>query len=151
MTDTADPEPVETTDSEDTEVLLADPEDYHQAQRLREIHEARRNVHTVLNNIKGFTGSDEHTNQQLDLADAVTLYASEILPPANAADLDTGFDLDLPWDDLEEYTVRMGRDPDREESIPGYPYHNAVFQKCNALLAEMKPLIEEDDASEWEV
>lgn len=148
MSDT-DPEPVDTADTEDTEILLADPDDYHQAQRLREIHEARRNVHTTLNKVDGFTDEKTHHKQRANLSHAVVLYASELLPPANAADLDTSLS-GLPWDSIEHYVHAMGADPEDAEAA-AYNYHNLVFQRCNALLAEMKPLIEQDDTDEWEV
>lgn len=145
MSDT-EPEPIETTDAEDAEILLADPEDYHQAQRLREIHEARRNVHTVLNSIERYTGSSEHRRQKFDLADAVTLYASELLPLMKQADFDTTLPDSLPWDNIEQYTLVLGR----AEDI-GYNHHHMVFQQCNVALAKIKPLVQEDDTDEWEV
>ncbi|QLH82793.1 hypothetical protein [Halosimplex pelagicum] len=138
----------DTEEIEDDTLALADPDDYHRSQRLREIHKARRNVHDTLNSIERFNSSSDHSRQQLNLADAVSLYASELLPPATDADLDTTLPDAVPWDTLEEYARLLGHGKDADVT---YQHHNIIFQECNRLLADLKPLIEDNDSDEWEV
>lgn len=148
-----DPEPVESTDRKDADVLLADPEDYHNAQRLREIHEARRNVHTVLNEIEMYTSSKDHIEQKHRLANAVAAYLAELEPLVHQTDHDLEYEDDtLPWDSALEYASTLGQyNEDGDLEVVGYTRSMHTFQMANQFLAEVKPLITEDDTDEWEV
>jgi hypothetical protein len=135
----ADPEPVDTTDAEDAEILLADPDDYHQTQRLREIHEARRNVH------KSLRGKDIEPHE---IQYAVAAYGVELQPLMRKVEFNTDLPDTLPWDDIDAYLDRFGG---HNEPTNYVNYHTFVFRRLNALLADVKPLLEEDDTDEWEV
>jgi hypothetical protein len=145
MTDTdatttdTDPEPLDTTDADDAQLLLADPDDYHRAQRLREIHQARRQVHTAIN-------ADGGTDTT-DVRNATVLYALEVLPLIHGTDFDTDLPDALPWDSIERYVDAFGTYDGR----PTLNYHGFVFQRLNAALAAVRPLIEEDSTDTWEV
>lgn len=141
---------VEEIDEEDQpEYELADPDDYHRKQRLKTIHRRRRHVHSVIEDLERFTSENDHARQRLRLAGAVTGYAAELEPLT----LRTNHQIELPdwvpWDDVNQYTMGMGQAPDGESVT--YQHHVAVFRACNRYLAEVKPLIEEDDEDEWEV
>jgi len=146
----SDRETVETTDSDDAEVMLADPDDYHQAQRLREIHQARREVHNVFTSIDTWTDDDTHNNQRGKLSHAVTAYLVELQPVLRQADVDTSFPHHLPWDSFAEYVTATGIRRDDGE-YAGYQASMAVFELANKRFAKVKPLVEPDDADEWEV
>lgn len=137
------------TESEDAELLIADPDDYHETQRLREIHNARRNVHDTLKQIDRYVQKDEHRIQRGHLANAVTAYVAELEPVLEAAGYDCSFEA-TPWNNLSQYMTTMGRPPDETE-IAGYEYHMFVFRFANEAFAELKPLVTEDETDEWEV
>jgi len=62
------------------EAVLADPDDYHRSQRLRQIHNARRKVHERFTSFDTYTEQAIHNNQKGRLAHAITAYVIEILP-----------------------------------------------------------------------
>jgi len=144
------PEPIDTTDTEDAQLLLADPDDYHQAQRLREIHQARQQVHKTLREIDRYTTSKAHQKQRRALADAVAAYTAELEPLITATDYDDSV-AHGPWETLRQYTTMLGSHPDADEDTPTYQVHMLIFQQANQFLAEVKPLITEDETTEWEV
>jgi hypothetical protein len=150
MSQNADGEPVENVDAEETEVLLADPDDYHQSQRLREIHKARRKVHDKFTNIDTFTEDDIHSNQKGQLAHAVAAYVVELLPIFRQTDTNTALPHPLPWDTLGEYVTTTGFKPDEREYC-GYQVSMSVFETANQRFAEVKPLVEPDETDEWEI
>jgi len=143
-------EPVEHVDSEEAEVLLADPDDYHQSQRLREIHKARRQVHNQFTNAETWTNSDEHKNQRGKLAHAVTAYLVELQPIFRQADVDTSLPPQLPWPDFKNYIMTTGYNPEDDEYC-GYQASMMVFETANQRFAEVKPLVEPDESDEWEI
>lgn len=148
----SEPEPIDTTDSEDADILLADPEDYHRTQRLREIHEARRTVHEVLREIDAYTGRSEHNSQKGKLAHAVTAYITELEPLIHQADVDETLPEGYPWDTLSEYADMMGyHEKDGGGEIAGYHRTMFVFRRANTILSEIKPLLTEEETREWEV
>jgi hypothetical protein len=136
-------------DEEPPGTTLADPDDYHRRQRLKEIHQRRQRVVKVLDDMDPWTGSDEHNRQQLNLAHAVALYVAELEPVAERTDESIELRDALPWDDAAEYADKMGYHGEQE--IPGYQQSNAVYRACNRFLADVKPLIEPDEQTEWEV
>jgi len=144
-----EPTPVDTTDTEDVQLLVNDPDDYHETQRLREIHEARRDVRTTLKDIERFATDHEHNRQQMALADAVTFYISELEELMDATDYDDSLERS-PWPHLGAYADVMGRNPDTDE-IAGYEQSMYVFRQANRFLAEVKPLITEEEENEWTV
>lgn len=151
-TNEPEPEPVDTTDKEDAQVLLADPEDYHHTQRLREIHDARRNVHKTLRQTEGYVPEEKHIAQRARLCIAVTAYITELEPLFDATDAEQTLPDNLPWTDLSEYATTMGAwgKDDKRKKAP-YECSTLVFREANRFLAEVKPLIEEEETKEWEV
>jgi len=138
-------------DDEPTETTLSDPDDYHRRQRLKEIHQRRQRVVKVLDDMDPWTKSDEHSRQRLNLAHAVALYVAELEPIADRTDESIELRDSLPWDDATEYADQMGYYGDDDAQIPGYQKSNAVYRACNQFLADVKPLIEPDEQTEWEV
>jgi len=149
----SDTEPVDTTNAEDAEILLADPNDYHQTQRLKEIHDARRRVHKVLDEINRHTVQKEHDTQRAALADAVAAYVTEIEPLIHKTEFDPSLPDGLPWDDLMRFADTLGHtfDTDDERGKAHYQESIYVFRQCNQFLSKVKPLITEDDTDEWEI
>lgn len=147
-------EPIDTTDAEDAEVLLADPDDYHQAQRLKQIHRARQRVHETLDEIDRYTTSSEHQRQKIALADAVTAYISELEPLMLKMDYDTSLE-GGPWDDLRQYCDLLGYhapvEADTKTEIASYHASMQIFRQANGFLSEVKPLLTEKENNEWEV
>jgi hypothetical protein len=144
----ADAAEIDTVGTEEAQLLVNDPDDYHETQRLREIHEARRDVRTTLKDLSRFATDHEHNEQQMALADAVTFYISELEELMDATDYDDSLDKG-PWDSLRRYATMMGRKSDGE--IAGYEESMFVFREANKFLAEVKPLITEEEESEWTV
>jgi hypothetical protein len=145
-----DPDTAEDTTEEDRpNVELTDPDDYHRKQRLKTIHRRRRHVHTVIEDLERFASTDDHERQRLRLADAVTAYAAELEPLTLRTDNQPEVPDWVPWEDVNQYTMSMGQAPEGESVT--YQHHVAVFRTFNRYLAEVKPLIEEDDSDEWEV
>lgn len=151
-----DTEPFDTTTAEDAQLLLADPDDYHRAQRLRDIHAARRDVRRVLNEIVRYVSDSDHHRQQLNLSDAVTAYISELEPLIEATDYDDSLERG-PWDNLRHYADLMGRYPEdardsrQKNQQAGYEVSTYIYRQCNSFLAEVKPLMEPEDNDTWEV
>ena len=143
-------EPVESVDSEEAEVLLADPDDYHRSQRLREIHKARRQVHDCFTSMETYTTKDTHNNQRGELAHAVSAYLIELLPIFRQTDTDTSLPEQLPWDTFGEYVTTTGHNPVRD-AYSNYQTAMTVFETANQRFAEVKPLVEPDESDEWEI
>jgi hypothetical protein len=143
-------------DDDHDQLALADPDDYHQSRRLKEIHQAREQVHKEVRNLEissQNTGAI-YTDSIQQLAHAVAMYAAELLPLAHHAGMVESGDIDLPdWhahDDLQQTVSKMGIDPDANEPIRRHEAM-AVFRRCNAILANTKPIIEAEENNEWEV
>lgn len=148
--DADDAEPVESINGDDGELLVVDPDDYHEAQRLREIHDARREVHRVHRDIDHYTNDGEHYRQRANLAQAVSAYIYELLPALRAAGVDTSLQSKLKWDNLEAFATAGGRDFDEGE-YPSYQTSMVVFSAANRAFAELKPLVQTDEDDTWEV
>jgi hypothetical protein len=145
-----EPEPVETTDGDEAEVMLADPDDYHQAQRLREIHKARREVHNVFTDIDTYTDENTHNNQRGRLAHAVTAYLVELQPIFRQADVDTSLPNKAGWPNFQSFITATGYKPGLDE-YASYQAAMSVFEIANQRFAEVKPLVEPDETDEWEI
>lgn len=145
------PEP---EDAEEPDIDLADPDDYHRRQRLKEIHKARRHVSDKV--------ADLDVNQKkpgrirtysiTELSHTVAMYVNELLPLMEHADTDPE-DISLPdscfHNNIIEYAKCMGIG---EDGDPVSPHHSMeVYRTCNRILADVKPLITEDDSEKWEV
>lgn len=150
MSEKHDGEPVESVDSDEAEVLLADPDDYHRSQRLREIHKARRQVHDCFTSMETYTSGNTHSNQRGELAHAVSAYLIELLPIFRQTDTDTSLPEPLPWPDFKNYTTTTGYRTDNDEYC-GYQASMMVFETANQRFAEVKPLVEPDESDEWEI
>jgi hypothetical protein len=150
----ADRESVETTGTEEAEVFLADPDDYHQSRRLKEIHTAREHVHKQVRTMDVPDEGDGslYKREVQELSQAVAMYAAELLPLAYQLGMDEAGEIDLPdrhcHDHLAETASRMGMGNDgpmsRNECM-------AAFRLCNSILGAVKPMIEKDESNEWEV
>jgi len=145
-----DGEPIESVNDDEANVLLADPDDYHQSQRLREIHSARRKVHEVFTSMDTYTADTEHNNQRGRLAHAVTAYVVELLPIFRQTEVSTALPPKLEWDTLGEYVTTTGYDRTADE-YAGYQASMFVFEQANQRFAEVKPLVEPDETDEWEI
>jgi hypothetical protein len=155
----SEPEPVDKIESEEAELLINDPDDYHEAQRLREIHDARREVHKVLRDIERYAAYEDHCRQRMDLADAVTAYIAELEPLMDATGWEDSVEK-TDWPSLRGFATMMGRLPEPVEAPhPGHDeYHVAsyessmfIFRQANRFFDEIKPLVEEEETTEWEV
>lgn len=158
---TDDPEPVDTERT--AQILLDDPDDYHQTQRLREIHDTRRYVMRVLSEAS-MRGDNQDTRKRL--AYAVAGYTAELEPLFNQSDKNDDLPKSLPWETVAEFTAKLGRKATQSnttttfkrgnDSQPNKPQYGsveetmAVFRKANDLLAEVKPLVD-GESDEWEV
>jgi hypothetical protein len=140
-------------DDEPNETSLTDPDDYHHRQRLKEIHQRRQQVAKHLDKSEPFTSNKEHNQQKGKLANAVALYIAELEPIEKRTDAEIELRDKLPWDDAAEFADKMGHldDGDGGISVAGYGQSHAVYRACNEFLAEVKPLIEEEENTEWEV
>lgn len=142
---------IDTVDTEEARLLINDPDDYHEAQRLREIHEARRDVRTTLKKIERYANKDEHRRQRMALADAVSFYISELEELLDATGYDDSMDR-TEWPSLRFYATTMGRRrPDSDGAMAGYEESMYVYRQANQFLASVKPLITEEEETEWTV
>jgi hypothetical protein len=160
-TPTNDPEPVDTERT--AQILLDDPEDYHQTQRLREIHDTRRYVMRVLSEAS-MRGEDRGSRKRI--AYAVAGYTAELEPLFNQTEKNDDLPKGLPWDTVAEFTANLGRRQTQSNVTTTFNRGNdsqpdkqqygtveqtmAVFRKANDLLAEVKPLVD-GESDEWEV
>lgn len=151
MSDTKDGMEIEPDDAEDKEVLLADPDDYHRAQRLREIHERHRRVYRVLDEIERM--SSNHTKQKLNLADAVAAYIAEVEQILHDADREVELPENFPFENIDHYATNIGEyyDEDGNHTIASYRVSLSMFRRVKNTFEKVKPLIEPDDADEWDV
>ena len=144
-----DAEPLEEVDEAEAEMMVVDPEEYHESQRLREIHQARQQVTNVLQEIETYAKPPAHNQQRGNLALAVSAYYAELEPliiKTDAAPLELPDE--LPWDTIHEYGTAMGWG---EDDRADYEVSMFVFRRLNQFLADVKPLIKPDESTEWEV
>jgi hypothetical protein len=144
-----DAEPLVEIDEGEAEMIFVDPEEYHESQRLREIHQARKQITNVLQEIETFAKNPDHRRQKGNLAFAVSAYYAELEPLIIATDA-APLELPdkLPWDTIGEYGTAMGYgEGDRAD----YQVSMFVFRRLNQFLADVKPLIKPDESTEWEV
>jgi hypothetical protein len=130
---------------------ITDPDQYHERERLREIHDARQTVHKILRDINPYTQTSEHEQQKGRLAHAVSAYIAELEPLFIATDVDTELPEPMPWDTLESYADTLGTRYDKEDpETPSYKVSTYIFRQANAAFAEIKPVVD-DETDEWEV
>jgi len=147
-----DPDPEDAEEEPDIE--LADPDDYHRRQRLKEIHDARQEVAQKVADLdihERKTGEIRWYSIQ-ELSHATAMYVNELLPLIEHTDVSEE-DMSLPdgcyHDDITQYAKSMGVGDDNK---PVNPTHSLeVYRTCNQILADVKPLITDDEADEWEV
>jgi hypothetical protein len=149
-----------TEEPEDREIDLADPDDYHRRQRLKEIHQARQRVHKVIDDFERAKQPREKRQQNRELCHAVAMYIAELEPIIEDVATDVTLPERYPWDDAPDFAHKMGVVPDSWEPPEDYD-HNPdyspkatslhIFRICNRVLSDVKPLITDDDADEWEV
>lgn len=165
-----DAQPIDTTDAEDAQLLLADPDDYHRAQRLKEIHDARRQAAKARREAADKYDDirhpeDRRNRQHAYLGRRVHQYGIELEPLIDATNVDTEWPDNLPWLTFADYLDSMGYVPgDCPAAISGrkapedgktYPtegkFTTIVYRYLNRVLAEVRPIIEEDTDTKWEV
>lgn len=144
------PDPEDADPEEEPDTDLADPDDYHRKQRLKEIHKARQRVGEVVHDNEGVTGKDQHTEQKLKLAEAVSLYIAELEPLIYDTEFDVELPDSMPWDTVHEFADKRGYRPD-EESHAHYIHSMKIYRELNRFLSRVKPLVEEQENNEWEV
>jgi hypothetical protein len=134
------------------EIDLADPDDYHRRQRLKEIHKCRQRVHKTLDSTDRYTRLSEHKKQTNSLIDAVALYIAELEPLIERTEASPELPESIPWDTVTEYADKLGSYMDDGQHEKAHYAHSLkVFRACNRYLAEVRPIIEENDTDEWEV
>jgi hypothetical protein len=143
-------------DSEDSDDKpqqeLADPDDYHRRQRLKEIHKRRQQVSKTLDETDRYVKTKEHEKQKSHLIDAVTAYIAELEPLIERTDAEPEVPEAMPWDTVGEFADKLGtHQRDGRQEKAHYAHTLKVYRACNQYLAEVKPLITEDDTDEWEV
>jgi hypothetical protein len=175
-TDTTDTDaPTMTNDDDAPELHFADPDDYHRTRRLKQIHQAREAVRRRRDDFNASGNSKQQRIRLKRLAAAVAAYVDELLPLLDASDADDPLaptDDDLgddrnphrvgvpdEWVSLHDYAAASGRL--RDDHPKQSPFnrtraatartHIAVFRAANALLADLRPMIEEEETTEWEV
>jgi hypothetical protein len=151
------PEPDDTAE-EEPEIDLADPDDYHRKQRLKEIHKARQRVHKAIEQAEHSKKRKVNRAQRRDLAYAVSMYVSELEPIIRDTDADVTLPDKYPFDNVLQYADALGTIP-KDVDLPDgnelrytpKPNSIQVYRICNHVLADVKPLITEDETDEWEV
>lgn len=166
MSQPEDAEPVGTTDGEDAQLLLADPDDYHRAQRLREIHKARRKANQARREAQDKFNDVRHTHRRnhraAHVAKHVHQYAVELEPLIRATDGTAQWRDELPWDTFDDYMDRLGYVKHNSPAALGdkekgrtYPpmteYTIKVMRWLNRRLADIEPIIQEDKNDSWEI
>lgn len=148
--------PTDDDPDQDTDpVELADPDDYHRSQRLKEIHQARQTVTDTLNKME-ISNRDGYSPAKADvtrLSHAVAAYVTELQPVTSQADIDDGL-TKLPensgYNTIHEYSTALGHKAGG--GGPANMYETMqVFRQANQILAEIKPLIETDENTRWEI
>ncbi len=130
---------------------ITDPDQFHERERLREIHDARQNVHKTLRDTDPYTQTEEHERQKGRLAHAVAAYIAELEPLFKATNVDTSLAEEMPWDDLEGYADTLGARYDKDNPhSASYQLSTYVFRQANAAFAEIKP-VTDDETDEWEI
>jgi hypothetical protein len=153
-----------TNDTDDPELTFNDPDDYHRARRLKQIHRARERVQDARLEYSEAWNEKEHQVAKRVLATTVTSYVDELLPLLRHSDTDDPLDnpdvkTERLWHDLEQFATMGGRYPpgsnppgDREGGdLAAAPHLMTVFRLTNHALSDLRPLIEEEETTEWEV
>ncbi len=157
-----EPEPLEETDAEETELLVVDPEDYNRTQRLKEIHRARENVLDTVSNAPGRATSTKHHEHDYQVGKAVSMYVLELEPLIRKA-IDAGaLDEDLitfpaerksgetEFDTIFDFAFCFGK---TEKGDPHRALSMMVFRHANRIMMELGLELEldADESDEWEV
>jgi hypothetical protein len=82
------------------------------------------------------------------------MYVTELEPLIGDTDADVSLPDHYPWDGALQFADALGMIPeDAEKDLTYSPRPNSIeiFRICNRVLADVKPLIEEDENNEWEV
>lgn len=112
MSDAPAEKAVELNVEEDAEVYVSDPEDYLRNQRLKAIHNAKKEVRKARKAASKSTTDKENQISQRRLAAAVATYGAEILPLVEEGvqrDLITDEDLDTTVRTVKEFVSNQGR------------------------------------------
>lgn len=146
-----DDEADETIEADPAEIL--DPADYNQNQRLKEIHQARKDVRDHLQERPIQAKSSEWEGLNARLAEAVAFYGHELLPLMNEAGWSHEFPDEIPFETVREFVRRMGKLPSGSDSrTPSPPITMIVFDRLNEFTREVGLGTNLDEGSdEWEV
>lgn len=132
-------------DLNENALALADPGDYHRNQRLKEIHQRRQKVGELIDEMDPVVQPKNHNRQQLQLARVVSAYIAEIEPLIDQTEHKPELPESMYWDNIEQFADNMGYKPREEREIPSYQESLKVYRVVNKFLAEIRPLIEEEN------
>jgi hypothetical protein len=149
--DPTDDEP-ETVEAEVSEVL--DPEDYNQNQRLKQIHEARRDVRKALREVtNGRAAVKDHIETHRRLAEAVAFYGHELAPLMDEVGYEGELPDGAPVESVYKFVMMMGRiEPMIDEDYVPKHVTMVVYKELSKFAREHGlgvSLADSDD--EWEV
>lgn len=123
----------ETLEVQPHEVL--DPEDYNQSTRLKDIHQARRDVRKKLDELT-YGHSKRHEETRIQLANAVAAYGMEVQPIMRKTDWSEPLPPELAkhYDSIHRYITEMGRiDRRRDTNNNGMPGERSTspHERCS--------------------
>ena len=142
------------TDAEEQEegtvFQVADPDDYHATQRLKAIHQARRHVIKTFQGMESLAATDVREEQTGQLASAITAYLTETDELLQRSDVQLDLPENYAWDSVRQYMAWGGYDL-QNDRFPSDLYHMAVFRTANEAVADMQPLVDEQEETSWEI
>ena len=166
----ADGKAIKTDDTDDKSVFVVDPEDYQKTRRLKEIHQAkkevqqiRRNRSQIISDISGKFQEPSGKVYQQTLARHVAQYGSELLPLIEKGrEIEALSDDDLTCSlgpryvdiDVRQFTRLDGKIPIDGE-IRDSPERNTmeVYRQLNRIMSDLGLGLdlEQEQNREWEI
>jgi hypothetical protein len=149
--DELDDDQDEKIEADPTEIL--DPADYNQNQRLKEIHQARKEVRKALEETTtGRATDNEHVTTHNRLAQTVAFYGHELLPLMDKAEWSHEFKDGHTVTSVREFITRLGRYPGADWPYTPKPVSMEIFARLNEFAAEVGLGAQLDEGTdEWEI
>lgn len=141
---------------DDRQIVVEDTDDYNQAQRLKEIHQARREVRKAQKELtRGKANRSEHKESHERFAATVAFYGHELLPLMEDTEWERELPEEAPYPSVRAFlkTAPMVP-PGKKDEWPYIPEQVAlgVFHHLNQFVREIGLGADfEDSADEWEV